>query len=133
MSITSYFLLIFFLCLSLHACSHAHRLGALDNKNKLEMKLHSSIKTNAFKKNMSVVEELRSIKEESMEGSHADDDVTDQKQEDAEVNHKAADDKERTSGAVQRNMSDIVSVSWRVPYGKHGEKHPGFNLDYSSP
>ncbi|XWS45896.1 hypothetical protein CRYUN_Cryun14cG0018500 [Craigia yunnanensis] len=141
MSITSSFLL-FLLCLSLHACS-ARRLGVFANKNKLEMKLHFSIKNdmkNGFKKNTPVVgqvkatssKELRSIKDESIEESHADDD-TDQKLEDAEVNHKTVEnDKEKTSGAVQRNKS-VVSVSWRVPHRKYGEKHPGFNLDYSPP
>ncbi|XWS35658.1 hypothetical protein CRYUN_Cryun20dG0015600 [Craigia yunnanensis] len=141
MSIT-YFLL-FLLCLSLHACS-ARRLGALDNKNKLEKKLHFSVKNdmkNGFKKNTSVVGQvkptsskvLRSRKEESIEESHADDD-TDQKLEDhAEVNHKTVEnDKEKTSGAVQRNKS-VVSVSWRVPHRKLGEEHPGFDLDYPPP
>ncbi|XWS32363.1 hypothetical protein CRYUN_Cryun23aG0153100 [Craigia yunnanensis] len=140
MSITSCFFL-FLLCLSLHACS-ARRLGAVDNKNKLEKKLHFSIKNdmkNGSKKNSVVVlrakssssKELRSIKEESIEESHADDGT--KKLEDAEVNHKTVEnEKERTSGAVQTNKS-VVSVSWRVPHRKHGEKHPGFNLDYSPP
>ncbi|KAK6240026.1 hypothetical protein QUC31_005495 [Theobroma cacao] len=130
MSITSCFLL-FLLCLSVHASS-ARRLGAVDNK-RLEKKLHFSIK-----KNTSVVvqvkstssKELGSIKEDSIEESHADDD-TQKLDAAADANHKD-NEREKTSGAVQTNKSN-VSVSWRVPHRKHGEKNPGFNLDYSPP
>ncbi|GMI99077.1 hypothetical protein HRI_003577000 [Hibiscus trionum] len=37
-----------------------------------------------------------------------------------------------TSGPIGTSKA-VVSVSWRVPHRKHGEKHPGFNLDYSPP
>ncbi|XVE74044.1 hypothetical protein DITRI_Ditri11bG0167400 [Diplodiscus trichospermus] len=144
MSITSCFLL-FLLCLSLHACT-ARRLGAVDHKNKLEKKLNFSIKNdmkNVFKKNSVVVlqatssssKELQySTKEESIEESdHADD--SGQRLEDAaEVNRKTVEnEKGKTSGAVHQTNKSVVSVSWRVPHRKHGEKHPGFNLDYSPP
>ncbi|XVF22749.1 hypothetical protein REPUB_Repub12eG0197700 [Reevesia pubescens] len=139
MSITSCFLL-FLLCLSLHACS-ARRLGAIDHKNKLEKKLHLSIKNgmkHGFRKNLVVVQakstsskELGSIKEETVEESHAVGET--QKLEDAEVKSKTVEnEKEKTSRAVQTDKS-VVSVSWPVPHRKHGEKHPGFNLDYSPP
>ena len=36
-----------------------------------------------------------------------------------------------TSAAV--GSERLVSVSWRVPHKKRGEKQPGFNLDYSPP
>ncbi|OMO78553.1 hypothetical protein CCACVL1_14318 [Corchorus capsularis] len=136
MSIKSCFL-VFLLCLSLHACS-ARRLRAVDNnKNKLEKELHFSIKNDmkdGFKKNMptgvaemtstSSKEEHGSIKEESIE-----------KLEDAvQTVKKAKGSKGSGAVVVQTNTKkSVVSVSWRVPHRKRGEKHPGFNLDYSPP
>ncbi|KAK8570479.1 hypothetical protein V6N13_003156 [Hibiscus sabdariffa] len=53
-----------------------------------------------------------------------------QKLEDADVKFKRAEnEKEKNCGASK----PVVSVSWRVPHRKHGEKNPGFNLDYSPP
>ncbi|XVF33532.1 hypothetical protein REPUB_Repub17cG0176800 [Reevesia pubescens] len=113
----------------MHACC-ARRLGAVDNKNiKLEKKLlHFSIKAKSTS-----LKEIQSIKEESIEESHADDDT--QKLEDIadQVKSKSLqNEKEKAPGAVQANKS-LVSVSWRVPHRKRGKKHPGFNLDYSPP
>lgn len=41
------------------------------------------------------------------------------------------DEKPKNSGAVEKES--LVSVSWPVPQKNRGEKHPGFNLDYSPP
>ena len=35
--------------------------------------------------------------------------------------------------SYRRTKKSRVSVSWRVPHKKRGEKQPGFNLDYSPP
>ncbi|KAE8725985.1 Ubiquitin-like superfamily protein isoform 1 [Hibiscus syriacus] len=103
MSITSCFL-VFLLCLSLYA-STSRRLPALHNENKHQNQLHVSTKNNDGR----------------------------QKLPDAEVMYKTVESqKEKTSGAIGTSKA-VVSVSWRVPHRKHGEKHPGFNLDYSPP
>ncbi|KAG8486375.1 hypothetical protein CXB51_019822 [Gossypium anomalum] len=69
--------------------------------------------------------ELRSMKEESIEESHGYN-VT-QKLEDAEVKYQ------KTIVENEKKKNPSVAVSWRVPHKKHGEKNPGFNLDYSPP
>lgn len=33
----------------------------------------------------------------------------------------------------RKGIEGSISVSWRVPHKKRGEKQPGFNLDYSPP
>ncbi|MBA0796403.1 hypothetical protein Gohar_007173 [Gossypium harknessii] len=143
MSTPSCFLLLL-LCLSLQACS-ARRLVAVDSKDhKIDNILHFSIKVwgpfvlqNDMKndrKNNSVAvlqakssssKELRSMKEESIEESHGYN-VT-QKLEDAEVKYH------KTMVEIEKKKNPSVAVSWRVPHKKHGEKNPGFNLDYSPP
>ncbi|KAK8487299.1 hypothetical protein V6N13_093430 [Hibiscus sabdariffa] len=55
-----------------------------------------------------------------------------QKPEDTEVKFKTVEDEKSISGAIG-TRKPVVSVSWRVPHRKHGEKFPGFNLDYSPP
>ncbi|KAE8715231.1 Ubiquitin-like superfamily protein isoform 1 [Hibiscus syriacus] len=103
MSIT-YCFLVFLFCLSLHACT-ARRLAAVHNENKDENELRVSTKNN--------------------------DGI--QKLEDAEVMSRTVENqKEKTYGAIGTSKA-VVSVSWLVPHRKHGEKHPGFNLDYSPP
>ncbi|OMP00643.1 hypothetical protein COLO4_12495 [Corchorus olitorius] len=123
----------------------ARRLRAVDNnKNKLGKELHYSIKNDmkdGFKKNMptgvaemtstSSKEAHGSIKEESIDKSRSDDS---QKLEDAVQTVKNAKGKGSGAVVVQTNTKkSVVSVSWRVPHRKRGEKHPGFNLDYSPP
>lgn len=91
---------------------------------------------NGFNKNSDAVVQAKSssssIKEERIDQKSHDADDDTQKLEDA--NKTIGNKKEKTSGAVKlANKSVASSVSLRVPHRKHGEKHPGFNLDYSPP
>ncbi|CAK7347868.1 unnamed protein product [Dovyalis caffra] len=55
-----------------------------------------------------------------------------QKLKDSKAKPKLTTDvKVKNSGAAKKES--LVSVSWRVPQKKRGERHPGFNLDYSPP
>jgi len=60
-------------------------------------------------------------------------DNADQKLKDSKAKQKldSVDEIEKNPGAVKKES--LVSVSWRVPQKKRGERHPGFNLDYSPP
>ncbi|KAF2303482.1 hypothetical protein GH714_018819 [Hevea brasiliensis] len=42
-----------------------------------------------------------------------------------------AEENAKNSGSAEKKS--LVSVPWRVPHNKRGEKHPGFNFDYSPP
>ncbi|MBA0853164.1 hypothetical protein Goshw_014243 [Gossypium schwendimanii] len=120
-----------------HISAFARRLVAVDSKHhKIDNILHFSIKNDMKndRKNNSVAvlqakssssKELRSMKEESIEESHGYN-VT-QKLEDAEVKYH------KTIVEIEKKKNPSVAVSWRVPHKKHGEKNPGFNLDYSPP
>ena len=46
---------------------------------------------------------------------------------------RSKEEKIKGLDAVQTTTKSVVSVSWRVPNKKRGEKQPGFNLDYSPP
>lgn len=72
-----------------------------------------------------------SIKETSLGDKTADD----QKLKDTKSNLKISNDAtdKTTSGANRIQTESLVSVSWRVPRNKRGDKHPGFNSDYSPP
>ncbi|KAE8723329.1 Ubiquitin-like superfamily protein isoform 1 [Hibiscus syriacus] len=103
MSITPCFL-VFLLCLSLHA-STARRLAAVHSANQRIKELHVSAAKNDT-----------------------------QKLQDAEVKFKTVEnEKEKSSSGEIGASKPVVSVSWRVPHRKHGEKLPGFNQDYSPP
>ncbi|KAJ4839838.1 hypothetical protein Tsubulata_010065 [Turnera subulata] len=77
-------------------------------------------------------------KEESFDHQETDDK---QKLDDQSRDQKDSKGKERIMNDHEqkaRNPSgagkeSLVAVSWRVPQRKRGEKHPGFNLDYSPP
>ncbi|GMI69686.1 hypothetical protein HRI_000637900 [Hibiscus trionum] len=59
-----------------------------------------------------------------------------QKSEDTEVKFKTVDvddEKDKSTSGATGTSKPVVSVSWRVPHRKRGQKHPGFNLDYSPP
>lgn len=43
---------------------------------------------------------------------------------------KAGENAKKSGSAKKKTL---VSVPWRVPHSKRGDKHPGFNLDYSPP
>ncbi|KAK8718397.1 hypothetical protein V6N13_045632 [Hibiscus sabdariffa] len=103
MSITSCFL-VFLLCLSLHACT-ARRLAALHSENQHKKQAHVSAKIDPQKQEVKF-KTVENVKEREKEKS--------------------------ISGAIG-TRKPVVSVSWRVPHRKHGEKLPGFNLDYSPP
>ncbi|KAK5812654.1 hypothetical protein PVK06_028091 [Gossypium arboreum] len=115
----------------------ARRLVVVVSKHhKIDNILHFSIKNDMKndRKNNSVPvlqakssssKELRSMKEESIEESHGYN-VT-QKLEDAKVKNQ------KTIVENEKKKNPSVAVSWRVPHKKHGEKNPGFNLDYSPP
>ncbi|KAE8726166.1 Detected protein of unknown function [Hibiscus syriacus] len=103
MSIASCFL-VFLLFLSLHACT-GRRLATVHSANQHKKEPHVSAAKNDT-----------------------------QKPEDAEVKFKTVENEKEnsTSGAIGTSRP-VVSVSWRVPHRKHGEKLPGFNQDYSPP
>ncbi|XP_017625852.1 root meristem growth factor 10 [Gossypium arboreum] len=135
MSTPSCFLLLL-LCLSLQVCSARRLVVVVSKHHKIDNILHFSIKNDMKndRKNNSVPvlqakssssKELRSMKEESIEESHGYN-VT-QKLEDAKVKNQ------KTIVENEKKKNPSVAVSWRVPHKKHGEKNPGFNLDYSPP
>ncbi|XP_050204162.1 root meristem growth factor 10 [Mercurialis annua] len=116
----TYCLLLFLLCILLHACN-ARTFPASDN-NDLDKKLHISIK-NGDQNKVSVAENLTENSQSNEVGA-ADETDSDSIQE--------SNEPKESSDAVLKE-SAVVSVSWRVPHNKRGEQHPGFNLDYSPP
>ncbi|EEF50332.1 root meristem growth factor 10 [Ricinus communis] len=133
MSITS-FLLLFLLCNSLHACNARPIPATTDNTN-LDKKFNQN-----DEKKVSVAEKVESsasgiAKEDSIVQTHLLEDNNQTSKDSKAKNKKLMMAKEdiarKSSGSVQKES--LVSVPWRVPHKKRGDKHPGFNLDYSPP
>ncbi|KAK7382250.1 hypothetical protein VNO80_01044 [Phaseolus coccineus] len=109
---TASYLLLFFLCISLHAC-YARHLSPLNMKLNLQEKSHFSIKLSEDKT------ETRLVGDSEKPRSRR------------STNHRVHQAVKSGSGALQKSL---VSVSWRVPHNKKPrQKHPGFDLDYSPP
>ncbi|CAB4269649.1 unnamed protein product [Prunus armeniaca] len=151
-STSAHCLLLFLLCLSLHACN-ARRLGGVEKKpeNKLHL-INKSTKEKGSDDNIPAVAKVKSFsskaapevaKEQSTAETQSDNNINTM-----EPTHTIASDvsrktKRSASGAVEHhpitaddddNKSSFDSVSWRVPHKKRGvQKQPGFNLDYSPP
>ncbi|BAT97662.1 hypothetical protein LR48_Vigan11g068200 [Vigna angularis] len=109
---TASYLLLFFLCISLHAC-YARHLNPLNIK--LQEKSHFSIKLNEGPNKT----ETRLVGDAEKPRNRR------------STNHRVQQDK-NGAGVLQKSL---VSVSWRVPHNKKKprQKHPGFDLDYSPP
>ncbi|KAK7349679.1 hypothetical protein VNO77_07243 [Canavalia gladiata] len=125
MSTTSY-LLLFFLCLSLHACNARH-LSLLDKK--LQEKSHFSVKSddkNGFDSSPKKLNEGDNKMETRLVAD------SEKPKNRRSINHKVLKAKGKASGSLVQTDS-LVSVSWHVPHKKSSHKHPGFNLDYSPP
>ncbi|KAK7390181.1 hypothetical protein VNO78_25480 [Psophocarpus tetragonolobus] len=124
MSSSAYFLL-FFLCISLHAC-YARHLGPLNKKP--GEKSHFSIKSsekNGFDSSPKRLNEGHNKTETHLVGD------SEKPRNRRSTNHRVHKSSENASGASQKSH---VSVSWRVPHNKKPrQKHPGFDLDYSPP
>ncbi|PON82964.1 Transmembrane protein [Trema orientale] len=141
MSITCSCLLLFFLlCLSLHACN-GRRLGAvLDKVPEETFRQFSSENREGYYK--SSVDDIRvqpkvMKSSSSMEAQTSHDKTRyDLKDMTRKTLKERSEDEGKGKGwdAVRTSTkSSVVSVSWRVPHKKRGEKQPGFNLDYSPP
>ncbi|TKY63675.1 hypothetical protein E2542_SST13554 [Spatholobus suberectus] len=121
MSSTAY--LLFFLCISLHAC-YARHLSPLNKK--LEEKSHFTVKSdekNGFDSSP------RQLNEGNYKTEVADSEKPRNRR---STNHRLHKAMGKASGALQ--TESLVSVSWRVPHNKKArQKHPGFDLDYSPP
>ncbi|PON47295.1 hypothetical protein PanWU01x14_245440 [Parasponia andersonii] len=141
MSITCSCLLLFFLlCLSLDACN-ARRLGRVLDKEP-EGKNHQFSSENREEYYKSGVDDIRVqpnvVKSSSSMEAQTSHDKTpyDLKDMTRKTLKGRSKDEEKGKGwdAVRTSTkSSVVSVSWRVPHKKCGEKQPGFNLDYSPP
>ncbi|QCE03040.1 hypothetical protein DEO72_LG8g1058 [Vigna unguiculata] len=114
---TASYLLLFFLCISLHA-SYARHL----NNIKLQQKSHFSIKLNEGPNKT----ETRLVGDSEKPRNRR-----------STTNHRVQQAVKNGSGALKKSL---VSVSWRVPHNNNNnnnkkprQKHPGFDLDYSPP
>ncbi|XP_040992623.1 root meristem growth factor 10 [Juglans microcarpa x Juglans regia] len=133
-------LLLFLLCLSLHACNARH-FRAVDNN--LEKKItHFSNENDekmGFEYEISALSNVKSspakqhgeAKRGSIAVNPSNDSTTDQKRKETTTNQKVPRVEGKTPVSVQ--TESLASVSWRVPHKKPSEKNPGFNLDYSPP
>ncbi|XP_020235897.1 uncharacterized protein LOC109815556 [Cajanus cajan] len=125
---TAYLVLLFFLCISLHACCARH-LSPLNKK--LEEKSRFSIKSdekNGFESSPKQLNEGNNNKTETR--LVGDSEKPRNRRSYNHRVHKAAIGK--ASGALKKSL---VTVSWHVPHNnkKPRQKHPGFDLDYSPP
>ncbi|XP_061363822.1 root meristem growth factor 10 [Gastrolobium bilobum] len=120
------YLLLLFLCISLHACNARH-LSPLDKK--LEKKSHISVKSDEKNGFDSSPKELNEGDNKKMETRFVADSEKLKKR--SSTNQRVLKAKGKASGASQ--SESLVSVSWRVPHKKPSQKHPGFNLDYAPP
>ncbi|KAJ9188480.1 hypothetical protein P3X46_003836 [Hevea brasiliensis] len=124
-------LLPLLLCLSLHACN-ARRIATADQK------FHISNQNDEKKVSVTVPMESSSsnepagaAKEDSIAETHHLDGYA-QKLKNSKPKQKLmAEENAKNSGSAEKKS--LVSVPWRVPHNKRGEKHPGFNFDYSPP
>ncbi|KAI4354814.1 hypothetical protein L6164_003648 [Bauhinia variegata] len=131
---SSTYLLLFLLCISLHAC-HARPLGTFDKK--LEKKIHISIKNDDEKKGLDSPPKQLGLLKNGENGGETRLDATNTQKPKVDrrsIKLRVLKVKEKAilSGASRTNKSH-ASVSWRVPHKKTGEKNPGFNSDYSPP
>ncbi|CAJ1948650.1 unnamed protein product [Sphenostylis stenocarpa] len=118
-------LLLFFLCISLHAC-YARHFSPLNMK--LQEKSHFSIKIdekNGFDSRPKHLNEGLNKTEARLVGE------SEKPRNRRSTNHRVHKAVKNASGALKKSL---VSVSWRVPHNKKPrQKHPGFDLDYSPP
>ncbi|KAJ7950919.1 Transmembrane protein [Quillaja saponaria] len=144
MSLTTYCLFIFFLSISLHACIARHLTSTFDKK--LDKEINFSIKSGEkrdFGSSPKQIEVETNVDHDNVEFNHhrlvanrhgklmKDKTNTTRLQKRAK---KVKGIKSSTSGALRStHEQSLVSVSWRVPHKKRGEKNPGFNLDYAPP
>ncbi|KAH8516650.1 hypothetical protein H0E87_004849 [Populus deltoides] len=140
MSVITYpcYFLLSLLCLSLHACN-ARPLADINNNP--EKKFHI-IPYQNYQKEISVTtvptvetssssDEFGAAKKDSIAKTQLGDNAQKLKDSKAKQKLDSVDEIEKNPGAVKKES--LVSVSWRVPQKKRGERHPGFNLDYSPP
>ncbi|XAR54148.1 hypothetical protein NMG60_11029163 [Bertholletia excelsa] len=127
MSLT-YSLLLFLLCLPLHACN-ARPLGVIGDKlekrfllpkndEKLSpVKIPVALKPSSSSRVVGGDLKLIGSKAKKLKAPEA---------------KKPKDHETKISGASQ-TYELPSSVSWNMPHGKRGEEHPGFDLDYLPP
>ncbi|KAF9687708.1 hypothetical protein SADUNF_Sadunf02G0121100 [Salix dunnii] len=140
MSVIAYpcYFLLSFLCLCLHACN-ARPLADINNNP--EKKFH--IKTNQNdQKEISVTtvptvessssKEFGEAKKDSIAKTRLGDKAQKLKGSKAKQKLDSFDEIEKNPADTKKEYS-LVSATWRVPQKKRGERHPGFNLDYSPP
>ncbi|KAJ7007464.1 hypothetical protein D5086_004766 [Populus alba] len=139
MSVITYpcYFLLSLLCLSLHACT-ARPLADINNNP--EKKFHI-IPYQNDQKEISVTtvptvessssKEFGAAKKDSIAKTQLGDNAQKLKDSKAKQKLDSVDEIEKNPGADKKES--LVSVSWRVPQKKRGERHPGFNLDYSPP
>ncbi|XP_062087089.1 root meristem growth factor 10 [Humulus lupulus] len=139
MSVTcSCILVLFLLCLALHACNARTLLGDVYDKKKSDEKFdphhyqhfltegHHGENTEPNEKSTSLNMEAQ-ISTDSSTKTQYNKDVMERPK---ELMKKGKGD---LNGVRTSTTESDVSVSWRVPHEKRGEKQPGFNLDYSPP
>ncbi|GMN44693.1 hypothetical protein TIFTF001_013892 [Ficus carica] len=141
MSITnSCLLLLFLLCLSLHACN-SRRLGSIANTPQVKKSLFfikdDEGKTGVDEIRVSEVKHSRSLSKERGDDNTPVKTKIEEKGTENLKDGKASRDISKRGGkgsaVASATTKSHVSVSWRVPHKKRGEKQPGFNLDYSPP
>ncbi|XP_030491740.2 root meristem growth factor 10 [Cannabis sativa] len=140
MSITcSCILALFLLCLPFHECNARMLLGDVFNKKSND---HDQFSTNHQKDQSVVVEQKEKSTSSNTEADHhqiistSDDHMISKTKDVMEIRPKELMKKKKGKGSdddEDYNKKSGVSVSWRVPHKKRGEKQPGFNLDYSPP
>ncbi|KAG5060652.1 hypothetical protein JHK87_001681 [Glycine soja] len=127
MSSTAY--LLFFLCISLHAC-YARHLSPPNKK--MEEKSHFSIKSdekNGLDSSPKQLNEGHNKTETRLVG-----DSVKPRNRRSTNHHRVHKATENASGSSLQKS--LVSVSWCVPHNnnkKPRQKHSGFDLDYSPP
>ncbi|XP_019462900.1 PREDICTED: uncharacterized protein LOC109361818 [Lupinus angustifolius] len=118
-------LLLFFLCISLHACD-ARPLSTVDKK--LEMKYHFSLKSgekSVFDSYPKQLNESNSKIETQLV------DYSEKPKDHGNTSQKVV--KSTVEASVALKTESLVTVSMHVQHKKPLEEHPQFNLDYAPP
>ncbi|CAL0306182.1 unnamed protein product [Lupinus luteus] len=118
--------LLFFLCISLHACNARH-LSTIDKK--VQMKTHFSIKSDDEKIGFDSYPKKLNEGNNKMQTRLVDD--SEKRKGHGNSSQKMVKAKEKASSGVK--TESLVSVSMSVPHKKPIEENPEFSLDYSPP
>ncbi|KAK7260163.1 hypothetical protein RIF29_25979 [Crotalaria pallida] len=126
MSLT--YLLLFFLCISLHACNARH-LNTLDKK--VEIKSHFSVKCSEKNGSDSFPKQLNDEDDNNKLENRLVADSEKPKHEGNNNNQKVFKSNKAIKASGDLKTESLVSVSWPVPYNE--EPSDVFSSDYAPP